>query len=313
MEQKQCEQCLKHKDLSAFHKRKNKTDGRMRICGICYGENLQITQQRAKEHHIQWELKQQQEREERARRLAQKPICHDCGGEYTQWGKVWDDFYCQPCHIKHFARSPRQVCCVCGEQKLYLDFPHQHQDYSLRADGANIYLYCHACKKAFLALPASQQALYIQSRCNRTFLSGQVIYGLVCPETQSVRYIGRTHLPAKRLGQHLKDRSEHFEEPYYTRANWMHDLHAKGLQPTMETLMEVQSAPTVLEWEHRYILHGIQQRWNLVNNEVAVQELVARTRSSHLDFLRCSFDDLVRERFASGKGTQAFVRTFYHQ
>lgn len=65
---KQCEQCQQIKLLSEFHRRKNKTDGRMRICGVCYGENLQKTLQRAKEFQIQRELKQQQEREEQARR-----------------------------------------------------------------------------------------------------------------------------------------------------------------------------------------------------------------------------------------------------
>ena len=61
---KQCEQCHHQKLLTEFHRRKNKTDGRMRICADCYMENLHETQRLQEERQQQW-AKQEQERKER--------------------------------------------------------------------------------------------------------------------------------------------------------------------------------------------------------------------------------------------------------
>lgn len=142
LQRKQCEQCQETKNIDRFRKVTNMHTSvhYMNLCKDCYNHNQE---KRRQQQEDEWEAG----REERARRLAQPPVCHDCGSAYVPWGEAWDNFYCQPCHIKHFAHSPRQICCVCGEQKLYLDFPHQHQGYALRRDGANIYLYCHACEK----------------------------------------------------------------------------------------------------------------------------------------------------------------------
>lgn len=68
LERKQCEQCKEPKALSAFHRRKNKTDNRMRICAQCYMDNLHETQRR------QTELmqKREQERIEEKRRKVEE-------------------------------------------------------------------------------------------------------------------------------------------------------------------------------------------------------------------------------------------------
>lgn len=102
---------------------------------------------------------------------------------------------------------------------------------------------------AFLELPTSQQAFYIRARCDLVFPPGQVIYALVDPESHLVRNVGRTHTPTKRFGQHLRHRREELinvseGKLYYSKANWMHDLHSKGLHPTMEILREVEVCPS---------------------------------------------------------------------
>ncbi len=61
---KQCEQCKERKSLSAFHRRKNKTDGRMKICAECYMANLHNTQRAIKE---QQQARKQQQLEESER------------------------------------------------------------------------------------------------------------------------------------------------------------------------------------------------------------------------------------------------------
>jgi hypothetical protein len=55
--------------------------------------------------------------------------------------------------------------------------------------------------------PTSQQRLLIQTCCQCTFPSGQVIYGEVDPETGDIRYVGRTGEPKRRYTQHLRDSS----------------------------------------------------------------------------------------------------------
>jgi hypothetical protein len=176
----------------------------------------------------------------------------------------------------------------------------------------NIYLYCRPCEKAFLALSASQQTFYIRSRCDLVFPRGQVVYVLRDVE---IRYVGRTHEQKRRMQKHLKDCYEGLtcigDHQYYGRANWMHDLQMKGIQPTMEVLYDVEIAPQVIEWERRYILHGLQQGWQLTNHESSIETLVARARASQLDFLRCSFESLVEEKFVSEHGIEAFVRRYY--
>jgi hypothetical protein len=138
-----------------------------------------------------------------------------------------------------------------------------------------------------------------------------VIYDLVDPESHLVGYIGRTHEQKKRMQKHLKDFADVGRGEYYSKATWMYDLHKKGLQPTMKVLREVEIAPMSIEWERRYILHGIQQGWPLTNMEVSAEELVARARASKLDFLHCSFESLVHESFVNDKGIEAFVHAYY--
>ena len=101
------------------------------------------------------------------------------------------------------------------------------------------------------------------------------------------------------------------EKPFYTRANWVHDLYSKGLSPAMEIVKHVEIAPTVIEWETRYILHGLQQGWPLVNTESANDNLVAQAKACTLDFLSVSFDALVHVGFFQNDGIEAFVHAYY--
>jgi hypothetical protein len=224
--------------------------------------------------------------------------------------------YCPYCNEKR--RNERTTpCCVCQQKKG--PALNTYHEYHLWGGGTAIRLYCdnRDCEKAFMALPASHQAFYIRSRCDLAFPPGQVIYALIDPEIGNKRYIGRTHTPSKRLNKHLGDRSDvpalfgPHEKPYYSRPNWMHDLYCRGLYPTMEIVKQVEIAPTVIEWEKRYILHGFQQGWQLVNIESAMDDLIAHAKASTLDFLNAPFEDLVRENFFRKDGIEAFIRAYY--
>jgi hypothetical protein len=91
---KPCEQCHTPKYLSAFHRRNNKTDGRMRICAQCYLDNLHETQRRQRELQQRWEqqrIEEKRRRSEESQRVqATLPtllpggtkVCEDCKQEF---------------------------------------------------------------------------------------------------------------------------------------------------------------------------------------------------------------------------------------
>lgn len=79
----------------------------------------------------------------------------------------------------------------------------------------------------------------------------------------------------------------------------------------MQILQTVEVSPLVLEWEQRYIWHGIQQGWRLLNVETMDAELVARVKTSPLHFLRASFELLVQQHFFSPHELVAFLHQWY--
>jgi len=170
---------------------------------------------------------------------------------------------------------------------------------------------------AFLALSDVQQGMAIRACCQKTFPTGQVIYAEVDPLTGDRRYIGRTGKPKRRHAQHLCDRSATEglwgaqKTVWYTRRNWMQALVEQGVKPSMEILHTVGISPLLLEWEHRFICHGIQQGWKLLNREMMDEALVARIRATSLDFLQAPFEVLVQSHFFAANGLVAFLHTWY--
>jgi hypothetical protein len=95
VERKQCEQCHHRKLLTEFHRRKNKTDNRMRICAQCYCENLEETRRRGEElvrlRELEHQQREREEQEESAahqqrqrERVARWPekACIDCNQRF---------------------------------------------------------------------------------------------------------------------------------------------------------------------------------------------------------------------------------------
>ncbi len=79
----------------------------------------------------------------------------------------------------------------------------------------------------------------------------------------------------------------------------------------MKILQPVEAAPLVLEWEQRFIFHGIQQGWNLLNHETMEKELVTRIKTSFVDFFAAPFELLVQQNFFSPHGLLAFLHEWY--
>jgi hypothetical protein len=61
------------------------------------------------------------------------------------------------------------------------------------------------------------------------------IYGLVCPISNEIRYIGKSDNPRKRLQEHLDERRRNH------RGNWIQSLRAQGLAPTLIILEETDT------------------------------------------------------------------------
>jgi hypothetical protein len=344
--ERQCLQCKKTKPLLAFSRHKGRTDKRKKICYECerfkqYERHTRIDNQKK-----MWQ--QQQEREERRqqeceRRVALRQTYEERWREKERWYLQQPDRCCQTCHqilpafafggtssasgfilhtrctICHEALRERHrlTCCLCQEKTPRCDFLSHYDGYALSGNGTWISLCCKGCEGAFRGLSVSQQRMCVHSCCQRTFPSGQVIYAEVDPETGEIRYVGRTGRPKRRHVQHLYDMSPiagqwgSERKAWYTRRNWVHALSEKGLMPSMQILQNVEVSPLVVEWEQRYIWHGIQQGWKLLNVETMDAGLVARVKASCFDFLQVPFEMLVPQHFFSSHGLVAFLHKWY--
>lgn len=103
-----------------------------------------------------------------------------------------------------------------------------------------------------------------------------VIYGLVDPNTQQIRYVGKTRQKvSSRLSAHLRERSK------CHRLNWIKSLQDRGQKPEIIILEEIFGAWPWEESERYWIAHGRAEGWPLTNNTSGgdgVRDLSAETR-----------------------------------
>lgn len=81
------------------------------------------------------------------------------------------------------------------------------------------------------------------------------IYLLRDPETQGVRYIGKSNNPARRLREHIRDHSKYRRH----KDHWIGALQARGLAPLMEVIEEAPLdlwAERELFWINHYTQLG---------------------------------------------------------
>jgi hypothetical protein len=86
------------------------------------------------------------------------------------------------------------------------------------------------------------------------------IYGLVCPLSGGIRYIGKSIKPKERLQNHMNEKSK------CHRSNWLASLKKDGLKPS---LVIIETVPLDVSWQDReryWILHGRELGWELTNN-----------------------------------------------
>lgn len=86
------------------------------------------------------------------------------------------------------------------------------------------------------------------------------IYGLVDPETDEIRYIGKSIRPMERLTNHMNETSK------CHRCNWLQSLKGKGLRPR---ICFFEFIPNGIDWQNRekyWIRVGKDNGWPLTNN-----------------------------------------------
>ena len=101
------------------------------------------------------------------------------------------------------------------------------------------------------------------------------IYGLIDPDSQQIRYIGKSIRPLQRLQNHMNERSN------CHRSHWLQNLKARGLMPELVILEEIRGEWPWQEAERYWIARAKSLGWPLVNNTVGgdgVEGLPPETR-----------------------------------
>lgn len=86
------------------------------------------------------------------------------------------------------------------------------------------------------------------------------IYGLADPDTNEIRYIGKSVRPFDRLANHMNDKSK------CHRAHWLQSLKAQNKRPNLVLLEMIQGEWPWQESERYWIARGRALGWRLTNN-----------------------------------------------
>lgn len=105
------------------------------------------------------------------------------------------------------------------------------------------------------------------------------IYGLYCPLTGVIKYVGMTNNPPARYAQHLADKAD------TPKVAWMNELRAHGVKPIMGIIEECTEANVrsrELFWIEYYLSKGIELTNSALGFEQKTVRSVARYYMSHL-------------------------------
>jgi hypothetical protein len=268
-EKKECEQCHAEKELDLFQRRRNKTDGRMRICAQCYMDNLHETQRRQAEAIQKWEQERiererqkQQEQERLARqqaleawyRLQPDRQCIDCkqvlaasAFGYSMMREI-DGVWlpaplhqrCRDCHEAYRTKSsPR--CQICSTQARSRGFLREYKGFHLDI----IRVCCEDCIPRFEALPESKQLELLRSAMVKAYGETAVIYALQYDEYFPCQHIGRTKHYERRMAEYKRD--------------WYKDIQHHFI------LQQLSFGPLSMEYESRWMMHALKHHWPIDN------------------------------------------------
>jgi len=89
------------------------------------------------------------------------------------------------------------------------------------------------------------------------------IYGLVCPTTDKVRYVGKSQNPELRFKQHLyiAQSKKYHQNTYVYR--WLRELHQQGLEPRLVTIEETDENNWAEREQHWIAHYGLKNLCNM--------------------------------------------------
>lgn len=90
------------------------------------------------------------------------------------------------------------------------------------------------------------------------------IYGLFCPIARTVRYVGKSICPKKRLSGHLCG-AKRGSYNHHT-ARWLRSLLRRGLKPSLVILHEVSDGERWQDIERQFIAMATERGWKLTNS-----------------------------------------------
>lgn len=113
------------------------------------------------------------------------------------------------------------------------------------------------------------------------------IYGLFCPVAQTIRYVGKSTKPERRLRGHLSG-ARRGRYDHHT-ARWLRSLEAAGTQPSLVILHECDPVERWQDVERRLIAEAGERGWKLTNSTAG---------GEGLDFLDPADDRRYREKLS---------------
>lgn len=87
------------------------------------------------------------------------------------------------------------------------------------------------------------------------------IYGLCCPKTKEIKYIGATY---RNLDVRFHEHIRYYKLNKTKKDAWIGNLQKEGLIPLISVL-EVANFETWQEVESKWIATGLENGWNLLN------------------------------------------------
>lgn len=164
---------------------------------------------------------------------------------------------------------------------------------------------CIDCISEFNLLPNETRVKIIWSALEICFGKNQFIYGLFEPNSEILRYVGRTNDIKRRFQRHLQQGAdflkklddENFSDYaldiyFYSSKKWIADLKLEGKNPEMKILEIVEPTPKVYEQEMRWICQPIKENKEILNVENNSEEIKNLILSSDFSFKTVSMDYL---------------------
>lgn len=222
-------------------------------------------------------------------------------------------------------------CKVCDEDKLAEHFA----DSINEAPARDLRLVCCRCAPSFNKLSLDIRREFLQKKINDYYGQRQYVYALCEPNTEAIRYVGRTAQPQKRFNGHIQSprayaraicfysgvlKSEcnciqhKFHKGKVSSKIWIGQLMAKDLKPVMNILEEIEPGWLVVEKEIRHICQLVKEKHDLLNSEnqtVKSRDLIQKQKFSFLDIAIRELEAIgfLREfRFSQGNHDSGWER-----